>query len=126
MRRVHRLITAGLAVSLIGLAPTAGATPSAATPKVKAIYAASGPYAAGVTTVTIGDRQAEVWYPIAKKSAHGKHKDVYEIVKWLPQRPAGPGRQQGHQGAVHHQRVSGREGLEARPVPDGDLRPWIW
>ena len=85
MRRVHRLLTASLAVSLIGLAPTAGATLSAATPKVKAIYAAPGPYAAGVTTVTIGDRQAEVWYPIAKKSAHGKHKDVYEIVKWLPQ-----------------------------------------
>ncbi len=85
MRRVHQLFIASVGVALVGLAPTAGAAPRAAKPTAKAIYATPGPYATGVTTLTIGDRQAEVWYPIAKRSTRGKRKDVYEIAKWLPQ-----------------------------------------
>lgn len=50
-----------------------------------ATFAAPGPYAAGVTTLVIGDRKAEVWYPIEKQATRGKHRDVYEIAKWLPQ-----------------------------------------
>ncbi|MBK5288661.1 MAG: dienelactone hydrolase family protein [Acidimicrobiia bacterium] len=59
-------------------------TTGAATRPV-AVYAKPGPYAAGVTTLTIGDRQADVWYPVAKSDTAGKVHDVYEIAKWLPQ-----------------------------------------
>ena len=62
-------------------APTAGA----AIRKPVAVFSKPGPYSVGVRTLTIGDRKAEVWYPAARKSVKGKHRDVYEIAKWLPQ-----------------------------------------
>jgi dienelactone hydrolase len=48
-----------------------------------AMYAKPGPYVAGVTTVTIGDRQAEVWYPADPGAQAGKPKDTYYIRSWL-------------------------------------------
>jgi dienelactone hydrolase len=50
-----------------------------------AVYARPGPFAAGVTTLTIGDRETEVWYPVPRRATAGRHRDVYEIAKWLPQ-----------------------------------------
>ena len=83
--RSARLFLPALTVALIAsgvLAVPASAHRTAKRPI--AMFAKQGPYAAGVTTLTIGDRQAEVWYPIEKQAARGKRRDVYEIAKWLP------------------------------------------
>ena len=84
--RSARLFVPVLTVALFATAvvPTpAGAHRTAKRPV--AMFAKPGPFAAGVTTLTIGDRQAEVWYPIEKRATRGKRHDVYEIAKWLPQ-----------------------------------------
>ena len=84
--RFARLFIPALTVALFAaavFAVPAGAHRSAKRPV--AMFATPGPYAAGVTTLTIGDRQAEVWYPIEKQATRGKRHDVYEIAKWLPQ-----------------------------------------
>ena len=74
------LIAAG-AVSMVPRSEPAGA----ATKKPVAVYAKPGPYAAGVRTLTIGDRKVEVWYPAARSSVKGKTRDAYNIAKYLPQ-----------------------------------------
>ena len=92
---LRRHATASVLVAVSVLAPcrprrrapgVAGAAPAPvrAAHRPVAKYAKPGPYRAGVTTLTIGDRKADVWYPIAPKAARKHHKDVYEIAKWLP------------------------------------------
>jgi len=49
-----------------------------------AVYAKAGPYVAGVTTLDLGDRKVEVWYPADKAAAKGKPHDVYNLRDWLP------------------------------------------
>jgi fermentation-respiration switch protein FrsA (DUF1100 family) len=78
---VVAVLVATLALTGTVAVPLAGA----ASKKPVAVFAKHGPYAVGVKTVTIGDRRAEIWYPASPKSVKGKHKDVYEIAKWLPQ-----------------------------------------
>ena len=80
-------ILAGIAVlvtavtaSVVPVATTAGAAT-----KPVAAYAKPGPYAAGVRTLTIGDRKVEVWYPAARRAAKGKARDAYNIATYLPQ-----------------------------------------
>ena len=51
----------------------------AANPK----YAKTGPYPVGVTTLTLGDRKVEVWYPSTASATEGKTKDSYAIKSWL-------------------------------------------
>jgi len=70
--------------------PPATATPSAtptATPdeSVLAKYAARGPYAVGVTTLNIGDRDIEVWYPVDPAAAVGREKASYASFEVLPE-----------------------------------------
>lgn len=72
----------GTLLALSALVPATAA--DAATRKPVAVFAAPGPYAAGVTTLTIGDRQAEVWYPAPRAAVRHRRRDVYEIAKWLP------------------------------------------
>jgi pimeloyl-ACP methyl ester carboxylesterase len=64
---------------------TVALTPAGAASKPVAVFAKAGPYAVGVTTLTIGDRTTEVWYPASKQSVRGKTKDAYNIAKYLPQ-----------------------------------------
>lgn len=70
-----------LAVTLAVAAP-AGATPAQVAKQ--APYAKAGPYAAGVTTLQLDDREVEVWYPATKDSVRGKRKADYYISDWLP------------------------------------------
>ncbi len=93
--RISRLSAVTLALTLSALvgcsSSTSASNPSSDTKastdggRPVAVYAEPGPYAAGVTTLTIGDRQAEVWYPVARAATKGATRDVYEIAKWLPQ-----------------------------------------
>ncbi len=47
-------------------------------------YAGFGPYTVGVTTLELGDRLVEVWYPAARGSEKGSEKESYFIRDWLP------------------------------------------
>ena len=90
MTIVHPDVTGGRSCKAlsghIDFAPTllafAGATPAQVAKQ--APYAKSGPYAAGVTTLRLDDREVEVWYPTTKDSVRGKRKDSYYISDWLP------------------------------------------
>ena len=65
--------------------PTDTATPTA-TPDESALakYAEKGPYPVGVTTLNLGDRDIEVWYPLDPGSEAGAEKDSYASFDVLP------------------------------------------
>jgi Platelet-activating factor acetylhydrolase, isoform II len=67
--------------------PTATITPTA-TPTLDesdvAKYAERGPYPVGVTTLDLGDRKIEVWYPLDPGSEAGVEKDSYASFDVLP------------------------------------------
>ncbi|MGH7787980.1 MAG: chlorophyllase/cutinase-like alpha/beta fold protein [Candidatus Binatia bacterium] len=48
-------------------------------------YAVRGPYAVGVTTLNIGDRDIEVWYPVDPAATAGKEKASYASFEVLPE-----------------------------------------
>lgn len=81
----RRVLSLVLVAVLATGAGTALAEPAAAAKRPVAKYAKAGPYPVGVTTLTIGDREVEVWYPSAKKAVRGERKDTYELARWLPQ-----------------------------------------
>jgi len=63
---------------------TGGVSPDLAPDAGLAAYTQPGPYAAGVTTVTIEPgRQAEVWYPAGPAGTIGQPKDTYYIKNFL-------------------------------------------
>lgn len=72
-------------------APTDTASPSA-TPSETPVdesslakYAGRGPYPVGVTTLDLGDRDIEVWYPLAPGSEAGVEKASYASFTVLPE-----------------------------------------
>lgn len=81
------LLVAALVASLAAAltAGPIGPEPAAAARRPVAKYAKAGPYPVGVTTLTIGDREVEVWYPSTRKATRGERKDAYELARWLPQ-----------------------------------------
>jgi dienelactone hydrolase len=62
-------------------APTPTATPDQS---ALAVYAGTGAYVVGVTTLNIGDRDIEVWYPVDHGSETGKEKASYASFEVLP------------------------------------------
>lgn len=60
---------------------TASATPD---PGARAAYAERGPYPVGVTTLNIGDRDIEVWYPLDPGSEAGAEPASYASFTVLP------------------------------------------
>jgi dienelactone hydrolase len=50
-----------------------------------AAYRDPGPFVAGVTTLDLGDRQVEVWYPVDPGDEGTAPRDVYYIRDWLPE-----------------------------------------
>jgi len=73
------LVTPGPAGATVGLQGTdtkhAGVT---------AAYVEPGPFAVGVTTLDLGDRKVEVWYPANPKATAGKEPESYFIRDRLP------------------------------------------
>ncbi|MBM4244076.1 MAG: hypothetical protein FJ148_09700 [Deltaproteobacteria bacterium] len=47
-------------------------------------YRDAGPYVAGVTTLDLGDRRVEVWYPVSPGDQGDAPRDAYFIRDWLP------------------------------------------
>lgn len=47
------------------------------------VYVERGPHEVGVTTLTLGDRKVEVWYPATEEAVSGKTKESYSIRSWL-------------------------------------------
>ena len=58
---IRRLALLVLALSVAGFA---GCSDSGTSGSDTAAYRDAGPYVAGVTTLDLGDRQVEVWYPV--------------------------------------------------------------
>ena len=50
-----------------------------------AAYATDGPYEVGVTTMSLGDRKVEVWYPADSALIGSVPKDVYDVRTFLPE-----------------------------------------
>ena len=77
----------GLLLSLLLLAPLpfAGCSDSSSTGGSDAApYREAGPYVAGVTTLDLGDRKVEVWYPVEPGAQGDAPRDAYYIRDWLP------------------------------------------
>lgn len=73
----------GVVVTVVALATTmARAEPVGAAKPPK--YSRPGPYAAGVTTLALADRQVEVWYPAKPKAARGAARASYDLVDKVP------------------------------------------
>lgn len=64
---------------LLGGCSDSGSGSSSAAP-----YRDAGPYVAGVTTLDLGDRQVEVWYPVDPGDQGDAPQDAYYIRDWLP------------------------------------------
>ena len=81
---LRRTIVVGLvtAIAVAGFGGVAGATPAKVAKD--APYAKPGPYAAGVTTLQLDDREIEVWYPAERSAVKGRSRDTYYIRDWLP------------------------------------------
>lgn len=80
---VATVVVVGLTAAPTGATAGTGATHSAS-PGVTAVYAKPGPYPVGVTTLDLGDRKVEVWYPASPKATRGKEPDSYFIRDRLP------------------------------------------
>ena len=74
----------GLLVLALTALPLSGCGDDATPAPSGAVYRASGPYVAGVTTLSLGDRQAEVWYPADPGAEAGSSRDIYFIRDTLP------------------------------------------
>lgn len=48
------------------------------------VFRAPGPYVAGVTTVELGERDVEIWYPVDPGDQGSRSRDEYFIRDWLP------------------------------------------
>ena len=74
-------VPTGTATSTPGETATATATPDES---AVAKFAEKGPYSVGVTTLDLGDRDVEVWYPIDPGSEKGAEKASYASFDVLP------------------------------------------
>ncbi len=63
--------------------PATGPSPNDAPRAAEAAYVGPGPYAAGVTTISLGDRAMEVWYPADPADTTGIPHDIYYIRDFI-------------------------------------------
>ena len=95
---IRSAVVAASALALISsVAVPAGATRAATSWPAQTIYAKPGPYAVGVTTLSLPDRKIEVYYPAKTGSTKGKKRATYlqtdaipaDILAGLPKVPPG-------------------------------------
>jgi dienelactone hydrolase len=90
MRRVRRRTLLGAAVLLLasacGSADRSARSPTTAPPPATdgAAYAEPGPHVVGYTTLSMGERAVDVWYPAADDAAAGAPKATYDQTTPLP------------------------------------------
>lgn len=84
---MQRMLSARLALVLLALSAAgfAGCSDSSSSGTATAAYRDAGPYVAGVTTLDLGDRQVEVWYPVDPGDEGAAPQDLYYIRDWLPE-----------------------------------------
>lgn len=66
-------------------ADATGVDPNDAPRATEAAYIDMGPYEVGVTTLTVGKRKAEVWYPADADAAADAPFDVYHFREFIPE-----------------------------------------
>ena len=64
--------------------PATGPSPNDAPEADLAAYVDPGPWAAGVTTISLGDRDVEVWYPAEPADTEGMAHDTYYVRDFVP------------------------------------------
>ena len=64
-------------------APTAEPTPQPVAPP--ATFSERGPYAVGVTTRSLGDRDVEVWYPVDPELVDGQPTETFDALTAFPE-----------------------------------------
>lgn len=79
LRSFRRLPALVLLAALLAACSDAGSGTTSAAP-----YRDAGPYVAGVTTLDLGDRKVEVWYPVDRGDQGAAPRDAYYIRDWLP------------------------------------------
>lgn len=83
MRNTTRALA--LSISVLFLAACGDDATTGSSSATGAAYRDAGPYAAGVTTVALGERDVEVWYPVDPGDEGARERDVYFIRDWLPE-----------------------------------------
>ncbi|MSX32540.1 MAG: hypothetical protein F2782_03465, partial [Actinobacteria bacterium] len=91
------VITASALALISSAALPAGAQRSTKAAAPEPVYSKPGPYAVGVTTLSLPDRKIEVYYPAKTGSTKGKKRATYlqtdaipaDILAGLPAVPAG-------------------------------------
>jgi dienelactone hydrolase len=81
LRLTRRGLGVAVAAAVLGL--TVALAPAAEAAKAPK-FAKPGPYAAGVTTLALPDREVEVWYPAKKKAARGASPASFDLVEKAP------------------------------------------
>lgn len=64
--------------------PATGESPNDAPRATDAAYVEPGPYAAAVSTISLGDRAMEIWYPADPADAAGQQHDAYYVRDFVP------------------------------------------
>lgn len=64
------------------VAPTT--TPPDLPPEPPQLYTERGPYLSGVTTIDLGDREAEVWYPVDAGDVEGATTEIFDTLSVFP------------------------------------------
>jgi hypothetical protein len=88
-RAARTLLTALLGAVVVACVPeppppATGPDPDVAPRAADAAYTDPGPYAAGVTTLSLGDRSVEVWYPADPDALGSTPLDSYYIRDFIP------------------------------------------
>lgn len=64
--------------------PATGPSPDDSPRADEAAYVEPGPFAPAVTTVSLGDRDMEIWYPADPTDAAGQPRDAYFVRDFVP------------------------------------------
>ncbi|MCB0952206.1 MAG: hypothetical protein H6517_01980 [Microthrixaceae bacterium] len=64
--------------------PATGTSPNDAPRAAEAAYAQPGPYGVGVVTLSLGDRDMELWYPADPADVEGQDRDTYFVRDFVP------------------------------------------
>jgi predicted dienelactone hydrolase len=65
--------------------PPSTAATTVATSPAPTSFDEPGPYAAGVRTISLADREVEVWYPVAADAVAGRTSEVFDTLSVFPE-----------------------------------------
>jgi len=85
LARCHATAVHIALAALVTLAGATGCSDSSGTSPATPQYATRGPYAVGLTTLDLGDREVDVFYPVDARDAEGAQTTSYASFEVLPE-----------------------------------------